>query len=159
MRIPVHTQEPVHISPDIPNAAYEQKRININSVQGTWPYNVQTFRGPPSGFYWFVDSIVVDIQCSADVGVRDVWIYWMDKQSNSIRFRIARLQANNSAQMVGTYGSAFTGWAVDGSTSFGTFPLPATVMQSPCAYGMLRTTFDSAGDTFNAHLLVREYRV
>jgi len=153
MRIPVSTQEPVRVTTDVPNVQYEQKRVTLTG------FALNTFleTGPPNGFYWIVDSIIFDAATDGNVGTRDFHVYNRDKNGLQTRFRLTRVTAGQTVWMLGAPGAGYNGF--DASSGTGSFPLTFPVMQFPCTYGLLKSTFHGAGDTCNIHLLVREYRV
>lgn len=151
-RLPVVTQEPVRTSPDIPNVAYEQKRVTLTG----FALNTIQYVGPPNGYYWVLDSGMFDGTATADVGVRDWYLYAQDKDGRDVRLRLTRYIASEVAWYVLTPACSYTG--LDATSRTGSCPLPFSVMQFPCRIGLMKGTFTAAGDTGNFHLLVREYK-
>jgi len=151
MRIPVITQEPVMVRSDVPNASYEQKRVSLSPA-----YNTITYSGPPNGYYWLVDAVQVEIQTDANVGTRWVYLYFMDKNGRAARQEVNTAAASTIVKTIAAPGAA-CGSITEGE-KLNSVPLYAPVVQFPCAYGFLWTNFQGAGDVFNVHMLVREYR-
>lgn len=151
LRIPVSTQEPVHISPDAPNVAYEQKRVTLTGFVA----NTIQYMGPAPGYYWVIDCIQVELTASAVVATRDHYVYIVDKVNNAMRRRIKRMVASETAWYVMKDGVPESS---NSSSASLTGPLYASVIQNPVRYGFLVNDVE-AGDITTVHAFVREYRV
>ena len=154
MRIPVVTQEPVHITGDVPNVTYEQKRISP-----VVPYNTATYVGPPNGYYWFVDCVQIELQTDANVGTRHVYLYAADKNGNLMRQQVLEGVAGLQYYWIGTPSCAVGTRAIGGTQRVFSSSCYFQVMQFPCRLGVLWDNFQGAADILNVHLLVREYKV
>jgi len=148
-------KEPVQVRPDIPNEAYEQKRYTQAIPAGTI-----TMLGPPDGFYWVIDCVQLELQCSGNVGTRIGYYYAEDKNGRRMRYMFAARTAGQITTHVATpYGTADRLEHVTGANMYtSTGPSYFTIMQSPCKVGAL-LDFGLGGDTLNMHILVREYKV
>jgi len=148
-------QEPIQVRSDVPKDSYEQKRISL--LTGTWALNVVQYMTPPLGYYWVVDSMLIETDTSADVGTRDTYVYVRTAGNKTMRFRSKRTVASEQRWQLFTYGA---GWANDGASSgFLSFPLPLTVMDDDTSIGVMIGSFISATDVINVHLMVKEYKV
>jgi len=153
--IPTREQGVVRTSPDIPNDNYEQKRV---SLTGTWVGGTVRYLEPPDGYYWIVDSIVVEYASSIVESTRDVYYYVLDKWNRAVRVRLARVVKSSLMWISLTPGAGHTGYGVDTSSSHGSDPLHLTVQQNGTQQGFMTSLFE-AGDVFNVHFFVREYKV
>lgn len=153
--VPVREQGVVLVRPDIPNDTYEQRRV---SLTGTWTANTVRYMEPPEGYYWFVDCILVEYSSSIVEATRDIYYYVRDKNSNTARVRLARVVKSSLLWISLTAGAAHNGYGVDTSSGHGSDPLHLTIQQPKVAQGFMTTAFE-AGDIFNVHMFVREYKV
>lgn len=157
MRIPVKTQEPLLVSPDVPNVAYEQKRytLPIDASGG----GVIGMIGPPEGYFWKIDAVQMECTASGNVGTRVFYYYGEDKNARAFRHMCMVLTAGQ----IGTYIAAPGAAASTRTFAYGAGMITATgpsyfdVMQFPCKVGG-KFDFALAGDTCNMHIIVREYR-
>ena len=150
-RFPVSTQEPVHITGDVPNVTYEQKRVTLRDFVA----NTIQYMGPPNGYYWMIDAVQVEMTASAVVATRDHYVYIQDKAGNQMRRRFKRVTASEIAWYVMKDGVPESSNASSASL---TGPLYASVIQYPIQYGFMVDDVE-AGDVTNVHAFVREYKV
>jgi len=155
IRIPVITQEPILTRPDRPNEDYEQKRITLTSP---WVANTVQYAGPPTGHYWIVDCIIVEYASSIVESTRDIYYYVKDKYDRTARVRLARVVKSSLCWISLAAGVAHNGYGVDTSSMHGSDPLHLSVQQYDVEQGFMVTTFE-AGDVFNVHFFVKEYKV
>jgi len=155
--IPVRTQEPMRVSPDVPNTAYEQKRITVNNTQGTLTYGAIAYVGPPTGYYWVVDSLQVELNANVDVGNRHLFIYFRDKDNRAMRHQILAGVAATNIKHICAPGVGCGSYTESERVS--SSPLYTGVVDHPCAYGVLWNNFQGATDIVSMHVLVREYKV
>jgi len=147
--------EPIQVRSDIPNESYEQKWV---SLTGTWTANEVRYMGPPDGFYWLVDCIIVEYASSIVESTRDLYYYVRDKNKRTARVRLARVVKSSLCWISLTAGAGHTGYGVDASSGHGSDPLHLTVQQSEVDQGFMTSAFE-AGDVLNVHMFVREYKV
>ena len=153
-RIPVTTQEPVHISPDIPVSTYERKRYSISPA-----YGVVGYLEPPSGFYWILDSVQIELSTTANVGERWVYLYHRNRFRDQVRYKLMYSDSGWLNTAIIEHGMAYTRTQVGVNAHFTiTAPLHTGVLQPDEGVGALLTNFNG-GDSFTMHANVREYKV
>jgi len=154
--VPVREQGVVRVSPDVPNDTYEQKRVTVTSP---WTLTRVQYMEPPDGYYWVVDSMLVEATTDATVSTRDIYYYTRDKTGRQMRTRIARIGAAGTVWITLTPYASHKGYGEDASSGHGSDPLNVSVMQNGVAQGVGVFTAWEAGDTLNVHMFVREYKV
>jgi len=161
IRFPVVTQDPVNVRPVVPtvrDAILARHSVNV-------PYNVITWLAPPPNETWEILVYQAELNCSADVGSREIYQYIEDRYGNTMRFLMFKSAAGFINKYVGlplNAGPSATVGPGDGAPMVSgderTFVGPAYVqeLEHPCRIGILRTKLNSATDVCTFHLLVKE---
>ena len=152
MRIPVATQEPIRVRPDIPTDSYEQKRVTVPLV-----YNTTVWAEVPSGHYWVVDAVQINFNTDANVGTRYVDLYTRTRDGNTLYIPAISSAASFVNKHIAKPGLVYS--RVSALEALSTGPLPVDVLSSPCRIGARWHTFQGAGDFGYLYLFIREYKV
>jgi len=130
----------------------ELKRVSIDPA-----YNVITWLGPEVNEIWDIEAAQIELNTSANVGTRDVYLYIMDEHSNTLRFEAFSSAAAFNNTYVGIPGANWGGTMISATHKTLLGPCYVHSLKYPCRIGVLKTTFDG-GDIIHFHLLVRERR-
>ena len=151
-RVPVSTQDVVHVTSDVPTASFEFKRYSTPLLYGSI-----TWLAVPNGHYWIVDSVQINLNCDANVGNRQVRVYTMMQDGNMLEFQSFTSAAAFVNRAIHQPGLCCTDYS--GLERTFTGPLHASVLPFPARIGALWDTFQGAGDIGSLNVVVRDYKV
>ena len=136
---------------DVPGESYEFKRVETPLV-----YDEIVWLRVPIGFYWLVDAVQVNLNTDATVGSRNVDIYVMSSDRQTLYLFGIQSAAGFVNKCVHQPGMPHS--SVSGLERLFTGPWYAPVLPFPCAIGARWHNFQGAGDHGDLYAFVREYR-
>jgi len=122
------------------------------------PYGVLTTLGPNVSTAWYVESVQITMNTSANVGDRYVYLYFIDRDGNQARYQAFVAKAGNVYNFLAQKGMPMS--------SIGLAAIPYTELtyqgpwfvdrvDPPAKIGVIITNFDG-GDTAAVSAIVRE---
>jgi len=117
-------------------------------------FGVIAWASPPPNTTWDILTMQLELSCTANVGTRGVYQYFMDEETQTMRFEAFHSAAGFINKCVCQEGMGGSTVASAAERTF-TAPLYLSVIDPPSRIGCLLADFDG-GDTAQYHLLVRE---
>ena len=144
--------EPVKV--DQVEVSQQKETLLRYSASEPIPVGVIRWLTPPSNSSWKIESLVGEVQADATPGNRILYVYVRDRDGKISRHAAVTAVPNSISYFLQAPGCG-TGSIVPGPTT-NSCPLFATVLDPPCALGLMFDGTDGPGDIRHFYLWVRE---
>jgi len=127
----------------------------MRNITVEMPFNVIAWSSPPPNTTWEIYSMQIELNTTANVGGRNVYQYFMDESTATMRFCAFGSLAGFANKCVCQYGIPGITSLTSGIERTMAAPLYCPTLDPPNRIGALLADFDG-GDSARYHLLVRE---